>query len=116
MTYATEPAIGSAAGIVFSQPGRIVHCYRCHSLVQGWITNPATNNGIALSAGTAVVQFDSKENDQTSHPATLDIDLVDAGPTGATGPQGPQGPAGATGATGAAGLAGLDGAIKARRG
>jgi hypothetical protein len=98
------------------------------AMVQGWISLPATNNGLALSAGTAMVQFDSKENDLTAHAPTLDVELVDAGPAGATGatgaigPQGipgatgaagaigPQGPAGATGATGPAGSTGAPGA------
>ena len=67
------------------------------ALVQGWIANPASNNGLALSAGTAFVQFDSKENDQTSHAATLDVELVDAGPAGATGAAGVAGPQGIAG-------------------
>ena len=33
--------------------------------VQAWMTGPATNNGVALTAGSAAVQFDSKENDLT---------------------------------------------------
>src|ERR1700737_78598 len=36
---------------------------------QGWVTAPATNLGVALAAGTAAVQFDSKENDLTGHAA-----------------------------------------------
>ena len=109
VTYANEPAIGGVAGTFsVSQAGAFV-AIDVTALVQGWISSPATNNGVALTAGTAVVQFDSKENDETAHPAELDIELVDAGPTGATGPAGPQGPAGATGATGLAGLAGAMG-------
>ena len=87
------------------------------ALVQGWLTAPATNNGVALTAGTAVVQFDSKENDLTGHAAVLDVALVSAedlaglqGPRdrrehdrelrdrlGRLDPVGPQGPAGASG-------------------
>jgi len=128
VTYATEPAIGSAAGVFpVSQAGAFV-AVDVTAMVQGWISSPATNNGLALSAGTAMVQFDSKENDLTAHAPTLDVELVDAGPAGATGatgaigPQGipgatgtagaigPQGPAGATGATGPAGSTGAPGA------
>ena len=65
------------------------------ALVQGWVTAPATNNGVALTAGTAVVQFDSKENDLTGHAAVLDVTLASVGPAGAVGPAGPQGLAGA---------------------
>jgi Collagen triple helix repeat (20 copies) len=120
ITYATEPAIGSVISqFSVSQAGTFV-AIDVTSLVQGWITTPATNNGIALSAGSAAVQFDSKENDQTAHPATLDIELVDAGPAGpagATGPAGPpgssgaMGPAGATGPAGPMGLPGATGSI-----
>ena len=85
VTYATEPAIGSAAG-VFSvgQDGAFV-AVDVTSLVQGWISSPATNFGLALSAGTAMVQFDSKENDLTAHAPTLDVELVDAGTAGSNG-------------------------------
>lgn len=120
VTYATEPAIAAPAGVFSaSQAGAFV-AIDVTSLVQGWITNPATNNGLALSAGTAVAQFDSKENDQTAHAATLEVDLAITGPTGptgqagatgATGPQGPAGLPGAAGATGAAGAIGPQGII-----
>ena len=91
VTYATEPAVGSSAG-VFSvgQAGAFV-AVDVTSLVQGWVNSPATNNGLALSAGSAMVQFDSKENDLTAHAPTLDVELVDAGPAGATGPAGRRG-------------------------
>jgi Collagen triple helix repeat (20 copies) len=114
VTYATQPPIGSAAGVVsVSQAGTFV-AIDVTTLVQGWIGSPATNNGLALSAGTAMVQFDSKENDETAHSATLDIELVDAGPTGATGAIGPAGANGAIGVTGAGGLTGAAGADGAR--
>ena len=102
-TYATLPSKGSAAGVVpISQAGAFV-AIDVTTLVQVWITSPATNNGLAFSAGTAVVQFDSKENDETAHPPTLDIELMDLGPVGATGATGPRGLTGTNGATGAVG-------------
>lgn len=123
VTYATAPSTGNSIGqFSVSQAGAFV-AIDVTSQVQDWITNPATNNGFALSAASAAVQFDSKENDQTAHPAMLDIELVDAGPvgatgaTGATGSQGQQGPVGAAGTpgivgpAGPAGLAGAAGAI-----
>ena len=79
------------------------------AMVQGWVTAPATNNGLALTAGTAVVQFDSKENDLTGHAAVLDVALVSGGSGGSVGPAGPQGPAGATGPAGPAGPVGPQG-------
>ncbi len=113
VTYATEPAIGSASGVFsVSQAGAFV-ALDVTALVQGWISNPTSNNGVALTAGTAMVQFDSKENDLTAHAATLDVELVDAGPkgpAGVAGPAGPQGPAGAIGPVGASGIAGAKGA------
>jgi hypothetical protein len=55
-----------------------------------------------LANSLTSVQFDSKENTTTSHPAMLTIVLANNGPTGATGPAGSNGATGATGATGAA--------------
>ena len=111
VTYATAPSTGATIGTVsVTQAGTFI-AVDITSLVQSWIANPASNNGLALSSATALVQFDSKENDQTSHPASLEVDLVNQGPIGATGPQGPAGPAGATGAAGAAGPQGLIGPI-----
>jgi BclA C-terminal domain len=76
--------------------------------VQGWITTPGSNNGFMIQASTGTsVQFDSKENTSTSHPATLTIVLASSGPMGATGPAGAAstvaGPADPTGAAGAIG-------------
>ncbi len=107
VTSATLPSLGSAAQVVtVSQAGAYV-AVDVTAMVQGWITAPATNNGLALTAGTAVVQFDSKENDLTGHAAVLDVALASGGSGGgATGPAGPQGPKGDTGATGPAGPAG----------
>jgi len=77
--------------------------------VQGWITTPNSNNGFMIIGNTGTsVQFDSKENSLTSHPATLTIILANAGPTGPTGPTGSNGAAGATGPTGV-GTAGATG-------
>ena len=106
VTYSTLPAIGSAAQVVqIAQAGTYV-TVDITTLVQGWVAVPATNNGVGLSAGTAAVQFDSKENDLTGHGAILDIQLASQG---SAGPAGPQGPAGVAGATGPAGPAGPQG-------
>ena len=59
--------------------------------VQGWITSPVANNGFMITATPSTstsVQFDSKENLNTSHPATLSIVLAAAGPAGAPGANG----------------------------
>src|SRR5271170_1659590 len=109
VTYATLPSLGSAVQVAqVSQAGTYV-TLDVTALVQGWIGAPATNNGLALTAGTAAVQFDSKENDLTGHAAMLDVSLATSGPagpiglTGAAGPQGIAGPAGPQGATGPVG-------------
>ena len=113
VTYSTLPSLGSASQ-VFSvgQAGAYV-TVDVTSLVQGWITAPATNFGVALTAATSVVQFDSKENDLTGHAAVLDVVLAStgvAGPAGAQGPAGPQGIQGPKGDTGVAGPMGPAGA------
>jgi hypothetical protein len=111
VTYGTLPMLGSAAQVVsVSQAGTYV-AVDVTALVQGWITTPSSNNGVALTAGTAAVQFDSKENDLTGHAAVLDVALVGggSGSGGTVGPVGPQGPAGPVGATGPAGPAGPPG-------
>jgi hypothetical protein len=90
--------------------------------VQGWIATPGSNNGFMIQANTGTsVQFDSKENTSTSHPAMLTIVLASSGPTGATGPTGAAsmvaGPTGLTGAASmVAGPAGPTGAIGATGG
>ncbi len=81
--------------------------------VRGWVNSPTTNMGFIITAnGNTSVEFDSKENPNTSHPITLSIVLVNTGPkgdTGATGPQGVQGIPGPTGPPGLQGLQGLQG-------
>lgn len=107
VTYATLPAPGSAVQVVQVNQAAAYVTVDVTALVQGWITNPATNNGLALTAGTAAVQFDSKENDLTGHAPELDVTLASQGPAGLAGPAGP---AGATGAVGPQGPQGIQGA------
>jgi hypothetical protein len=109
VTYGTLPSLGSPVQVAsVSQAGAYV-TVDVTRLVQGWITAPATNNGLALTAGTAAVQFDSKENDLTGHAATLDVTLATSGATGPIGMAGAAGTPGAAGATGATGPAGSQG-------
>ncbi len=109
VTYATRPAIvgNTTCTLSIGMPYTFHDC-NVTSLVQNWITNPANNFGIELTAnGTTNITIDSKENVNTSHPAVLVVDLSGpAGPQGATGPVGPQGPAGPQGPQGPAGPAG----------
>jgi hypothetical protein len=86
------------------------------SQVIAWL-NGSPNNGLIITGeGSTSVVLDSKENQSTSHPATLEISLIGpAGSPGATGPAGPTGaagttgPAGSTGPTGSPGPAGATG-------
>ncbi len=108
LTYATLPGLGATV-----QTAQVVGAgefvtFDVTSAVQGWVSAPATNFGLALVGGAGVsVQLDSKENDETSHAPELEIALVGSG---AAGPAGPQGPAGATGAQGIQGETGATGA------
>ena len=111
VTYNTLPAIGSGIGTAqVSTAGQFI-TLDVTSAVQSWVTSPSSNNGLALTAASAVLQFDSKENDQTAHAPQLEIALAagGSGTVGATGPAGPQGPAGPTGPQGPAGTNGLTG-------
>ncbi len=109
VTYSTLPSTGATIGtIAVSQVGSFV-TLDVTAIVQSWLTTPAGNHGLAFTAATAAVQFDSKENDLTAHPATLDVTLSSQGATGATGATGAAGPAGPQGAQGIQGLAGSAG-------
>jgi len=79
------------------------------SLVQDWVTTPASNFGVEIKAvGSTNITLDSKENTNTSHNAVLLISL--SSPAGPVGPTGPKGATGATGATGPKGATGSTGA------
>ncbi len=129
VTNHTAPASGSAvASAIPVGAADTFVAVDVTAAVQDWLNGTPANNGLALVAHAAgtTVQFDSKENTETSHPAELEISLIGppspTGPTGAqgvpglpgpTGPQGPHGPTGATGATGAQGVQGITGATGA---
>lgn len=108
VTAQTLPITGNAVEVFpVTDEGQFV-TVDVTSLVQAWLTAPAKNFGLALTASTADAVFDSKENDTTAHAAQLDVALS-SGAAGPIGPVGPQGPKGDTGATGAQGLAGPQG-------
>ena len=122
VTYATLPPLGATVQTAqVSAAGQFV-AFDVTQAVQAWVSGAATNNGLALVGATGtVVQFDSKESDQTSHEPVLEIALAAGGsgtvgaigPTGATGATGATGPQGIPGANGAQGLAGAAGATGA---
>jgi hypothetical protein len=112
VTYATIPGIGTTTATFTPTTAGTYVTLDITAIVQGWITNPGTNFGIALTSTAANVLFDSKENDETGHPAALDVTIVSmgaAGATGATGAQGVQGIQGIQGVTGTQGIAGAQG-------
>ena len=106
VTYNSMPSMGASIGsFAVSAAGEYV-AVDVTSQVQSWVTTPASNYGFALTSSGANVVLDSKENDQTAHPAILDLTLVNQGPQG---PMGPPGPTGATGAQGIQGIQGVQG-------
>lgn len=115
ITAATAPPIGASFGsLPVSVPGQFISI-DVTAQVQAWLDASAADTGFALASGGANVLFDSKENDETGHPARLDVTLVNQGPqgipgvagvAGAVGPAGPQGPQGVPGVQGPAGPAG----------
>ncbi len=109
VTYATLPALGTAVQTAQASAAQQFVTFDVTSIVQQWISAPATNYGLALTSTAAVVQFDSKENDQTAHEPQLQISLASTG-TASTGANGATGATGATGLTGATGPIGLTGA------
>jgi hypothetical protein len=116
VTNQTAPAVGTA--VVSAAPagsGNMFVVVDITTAVKEWLSGTA-NNGLALVANAAGtwVEFDSKENTTTSHPAELEVTLIGPagpqGPVGAQGPQGGPGPVGPKGATGATGPQGQTGA------
>jgi hypothetical protein len=113
VTYATMPSPGVLVATFTPAAAQQFVVIDITSLVQGWVTTPSSNYGVALTTNSGDIVLDSKENDETSHVAHLDITVVSQGPAGATGAQGPAGPTGATGSTGGTGPAGPTGATGA---
>lgn len=126
VTYNNRPALGASATggnpVTLSTASvRTFVLVDITSTVQGWLSAPSNNNGIALAAvgQSANFSFDTKESTTTSHQPELEIVLNGpqgpqgadgpAGPVGPMGPQGLQGPAGAPGSAGPAGPAGVQG-------
>lgn len=111
LTAATAPTLtaipGATAAVSASEEYIMIDVT---TTVEGWLNAPAANNGFAIvpdsSTPTVSVLFDTKESTTTSHPAQLEITLVN---TGAQGPQGPAGPAGPQGVPGAQGPQGVPG-------
>jgi hypothetical protein len=114
VTYGTIPTVGAPVnGFTAAIAGQYV-TLDVTSLVQGWVTAPATNFGLALTSTAANLLLDSKENDETGHAASLDITITSMGAQGPQGPAGVQGPQGIAGAQGVQGFPGTAGATGAQ--
>jgi hypothetical protein len=111
VTYANIPALGSPTASFTAANSSVYVTLDVTSLVQGWITTPGTNYGLALNSNVANLLLDSKENDETGHAANLDITITSMGAQGLQGIQGVAGAAGIPGIPGAAGAQGPQGAI-----
>jgi hypothetical protein len=77
LTYSIAPALGSVIDsnvpITTADKNQYI-LIPMTSTVQGWLTTPSSNNGIALVAvGSFNATFDSKETTTTSHPPELDV-------------------------------------------
>jgi len=117
VTYATKPTVSATATTTatIGTANQFVEL-TVTSLVQSWITTPASNFGLEIEGtGSTNITMDSKENTNTSHNAVLLITLTSptgpAGPVGATGATGLTGPKGTTGATGPQGPMGPAGGL-----
>lgn len=94
------PGISVANGVVVSADEFVK--VDVTTAVTKWLAGSIPNAGFIISPATSstLVDFDSKENQTTSHQAVLDISLTGpVGPTGATGATGAVGPIGPPGAT-----------------
>ena len=99
--------VGPQSAVATSIPAALTNFYisvDVTAAVQGWVASPTSNNGFLIAAnGSTSVQFDSKENTNTGHAATLSVLLANTGATGPTGATGSASTvAGPTGPTGAA--------------
>ena len=110
LSAASPPAIsGAFATIPIPHDQNSFVTIDLTTVVQGWLTNPSTNHGLALvpeSNDPVRVELDSKEDVATSHPMELEVALVSGGTPGPAGPQGDPGPPGPAGAQGAQGPSG----------
>lgn len=112
VTYNTRPTTASSPTDTKSAAALSRYLeFDITSLVQKWVANSGTNNGIEIRPTASSTATDmligTKWNTSGSQPPILDITLT--GPVGATGPQGPAGPTGATGPQGPPGSSGSSG-------
>lgn len=121
VTSATAPVLGSNLGAVDIFAGDVAQFISLDvtsyikSLALSAASVPAFVIQQSVAGNGLKVSFDSKENSTTSHGASLQVELADAGPagpagaTGATGLQGAPGPQGVAGPQGAPGAKGDQG-------
>ncbi len=112
---ARPPTLGGAgSGVLANLPARgsAVHV-DVTAQVREWVTNPQTNNGLALlpawSTPQAGAVFESKEAVSGARVARLELTLAAVGPAGPKGDRGVPGPTGLAGPVGPAGPSGAPG-------
>ena len=127
VTYNTAPTKRTIRSNMPTASGSSNWIYdvRYHEALKGWVTTPASNYGLQITASAAQpdteVILDTKESTTTSHPATdrrglgRDGAVGPAGPVGATGPTGLPGAAGPTGAAGVTGTVWSNGCGRSER-
>ena len=108
VTSATAPTCTSQAATFTPTVAGAYYAIDVTALVQSWVSGTA-NDGVSLTSASGDLLLDSKENDQTAHPAKLDVTLTNQGPAGPQGMQGVQGVQGVQGAQGVQGTQGVQG-------
>ena len=98
VTYATMPPLGAVVQTAQAGTAGQFVTFDVTPLVQAWVSGATANNGVALTAASSVLQFDSKENDQTAHAPQLEIALAVGGAGADPELQVLRGTTGATGA------------------
>jgi len=81
VTYSALPTLGATVASFTPATAQQFIVVDVTSLVQGWLNTPGSNYGIALTTSAGDVVLDSKENDETSHVAHLDITVTSTGAT-----------------------------------
>ena len=78
ITAANAPSLGDPAedSALNVTDKKAFLTFNVTALVKDWVGDVLANNGVALVAGgAAAMNFNSKENTRTAHPATLDVAL-----------------------------------------
>lgn len=81
VTYTSRPTAGAALSTFTPATAGVYVAIDVTSAVQGWVAGTSPNDGLSLSSAGGDLLFDSKENDETAHPARLDVTVATPVPT-----------------------------------